>query len=73
MDKLNFENRTINKVSRAIFVKEHFCPEVPKREIRMGGIEGNWQPAKFYCSEIKFTVVDSICSLRRYGMVETLM
>ncbi len=36
-----------------IFVKEHFCPEVPKHEIKMGEIEGNWQPAKFYCSEIK--------------------
>ncbi len=29
------------------------CPEVPKREIKMGEIEENWQPAKFYCSEIK--------------------
>ncbi len=29
------------------------CHEVPKREIKMGEIEKNWQPAKFYCSEIK--------------------
>ena len=28
-------------------------PEVPKREIKMGKIKENWQPAKFYCSEIK--------------------
>ncbi len=34
-------------------MKEHFCPEVPKCEIKMGEIKGNWQPAKFYCSEIK--------------------
>ncbi len=35
------------------FVKEHFCPEVPKCEIKVGEIEGNWHPAKSYCSEIK--------------------
>ncbi len=41
-------------------MKEHFlsrdnilCHEVPKHEIKMGKIEKNWQPAKFYCSEIK--------------------
>ena len=29
------------------------CPKVPEREIKMGEIEEIWQPAKFYCSEIK--------------------
>ncbi len=50
---LNFENRTINKGAMGIFVKEHFCPEVPKRKIKMGEIEENWQPVNFYCTEIK--------------------
>ncbi len=34
-----------------IFVRKD--PKVPKREIKMAEIEENWQPAKFYCSEIK--------------------
>ena len=34
-----------------IIVRED--PEVPKREIKMGEIEENWQSAKFYSSEIK--------------------
>ncbi len=60
-DKLNFENRTINKGATGIFVKEHCCHEVPKREIKMGEIEGNWQPVKFYCSEIKLIYSMSSC------------
>ncbi len=34
-----------------IFVRKD--PEVQKRKIKMGEIERNWQPMKFYCSEIK--------------------
>ncbi len=56
-DKLNFENKTINKGATCIFSEATFFvrkdPEVPKREIKMGEIEGNRQPAKFYCCEIK--------------------
>ncbi len=36
-----------------IFVKEHFCPEVPKCQIKMGEIDGNWQPENFTAA--KFT------------------
>ncbi len=43
----------INKGATGIFVKENLCPEITKRETKMGEIEGNCQPAKFYCSEIK--------------------
>ncbi len=39
---------------------------VPKREIKMGKIEENWQPAKFYCSEI-FKLIYSIWSSDEAG------
>ncbi len=37
---------------------------VPKREIKMGEIEENWQPAKFYCSEIKLIYSNTLPSKR---------
>ncbi len=71
MNKLNFENQTIKKGATGIFLKQHFCPEVSKREIKMGEIEENWQPAKFYCSGIKLIysielfIIPIICQYTR--------
>ncbi len=39
------------KLESNIFIRKD--PEVPKHEIKMGEIEGNWQPEKFYASKIK--------------------
>ena len=50
----------------------HFCeatffvrkdPKVSKRKIKMGEIEGNWQPGKIYCSEIKLIYSTSFFAL----------